>query len=94
MKFYGNYGLKRNDGLQSRSTNEILRIIDAKKMENEHAKQKYGHKNDFIDIEARNTFRVGKITTSMIKCAHGHNHYGQRDAMINLKKKEATCPRC
>ena len=94
VKFYGNYGLKRDDGLQSRSTNEIIRIIDAKKVENEYIKKKYGYKNDFIDIEARNAFRVGKVTTSMIKCAHGYNHYGQRDAMINENMVEATCPRC
>ena len=29
-----------------------------------------------------------------MKCTHGCNHYGQRDAMINEHMVEATCPRC
>ena len=30
----------------------------------------------------------------MIKCAHGYNHYGLREAMINDCVVEAQCPRC
>ena len=47
-----------------------------------------------MNIEARNAFRMGKVITSMIKCAHGFNHYGLREAMINNNIVEATCPRC
>ena len=30
----------------------------------------------------------------MIKCLHGYNHCGLRDAMINDSMVEATCSRC
>ena len=94
IKFYGNYCLKREGELQSRSIKEVIRILDARKEENEYAKKKYKHKFEFIDIEARNAFMAGKVTTAMIKFVHGFNHYGLRDAMVNEQMFEATCPRC
>ena len=30
----------------------------------------------------------------MIKCVHGHNHYGLKDEMINDNVVKAKCPRC
>ena len=45
-------------------------------------------------MEEQNAFKVGRVTTSMIKCAHGCNHCGKRDAMINDHMVEAICPRC
>ena len=30
----------------------------------------------------------------MKKCAHGHNHYGERDALINKDVTNQECPRC
>ena len=48
-------------------------------------KEKIGYKTEFIDVKARSAFKINKITMSMPKCAHGHNHYGERDA-----KKNAT----
>ena len=86
--------MKRNGELQSRATQEVVRTIDAREKEEEHANKKYGHRKEFIDMEARNVFQTGKVTTSMIKCAHGFNHYGLREAMMNNNMVESTCPRC
>jgi len=94
IKWYGNYALTRNNVAQIQSTNAVLRMIDAQEEELRYAKKKYGYKVDFIDLEARNTFSVNKVTTSMIKCANGFNYYGLRHAMINNNMIEANCPRC
>ena len=80
--------------MQSRSIKEVVRIIDTRENEEEYTKKKYGHRKEFIDIEARNLFKIGKVTTSMIKCAHRFNHYGLREAMINNNMVETAYPRC
>jgi len=77
-----------------RPRKEVLRVIDAKEEEKRYTRKKYGYKEDFIDLEARNTFCPNKVTTSMIKCAHRYNHYWLRHAMINNNLVEANCPRC
>ena len=69
-------------------------MIDAREKEDEHASDKCGYRKEFIDKEARNAFQTGKVMTSMIKCAHGFNHYGLREAMINNDMVESMCPRC
>ena len=84
----------QDDQCQLKSINEIIRIIDAKEDEDDYVKNKLGHIHDMIDIEARNAFKVGKVTTSMLKCVYGCNHYSQHDAMINDYIVEARCPRC
>ena len=48
-----------------------------------YAKVKFGCKTEFIDAKARSTLKIIKTTTSMIKCAHGNDHCGERDAMMN-----------
>jgi len=94
IRFYGNYCIKQNNEVKLKSVNEILRIHDARESEQEYCRKKLGYKYDMIDLEARNTFKVGKVTTSMIKCVYGYNHYGQRDVMINDEMIESRCPRC
>ena len=32
--------------------------------------------------------------TSIIKCANGYNHYGQRDTAMNKQQCNGECPRC
>jgi len=56
--------------------------------------EKFKHLAEFVDVEARNSFRSKEIIVLVIKCAHGYNHYGTRDAMINGKLTEKECPRC
>ena len=94
IKFYGNYALKQDDQIHLRSINEIIRRIDAKEDEYDYAKTKLGYRYDMVDIEARNAFKVGRVTTAMLKCVYGYNHYGQRDAIINENMVEEICPRC
>ena len=57
-------------------------------------KEKIGYKTEFIDVKARSAFKIKKITTSMIKCAHGHNHYGETHTLINKDVKNQECPTC
>jgi len=94
IKFEGRYCLRRDGKIQSRAIKEIIRIADAREEEKEYAKEKFNHRAEFIDMEARNAFSTGEVTTAMIKLAHGFNHYGLRDAMINDQMFDATCPRC
>ena len=94
IRFYGSYCLKQDDEVKLKSVNEVIRIMDAKESEEEYCRNKLGYKYDMVDLEARNAFKVGKVTRSMIKCVYGYNHYGQRDAMINEEMVEAICPRC
>ena len=84
----------RNGELKSRAVKEIIRVLDAREEENEYAKRKYLHKFEFIDMEARNSFKAGEVTTAMIKFAYGFNHYGLRDTIVNENIFQATCPRC
>ena len=94
IKFCGVYGLMHNRNIVPRSMQELVRIIDAKHYEIEHAKKKLEHKLDFIDIEARNVFTTKEVTPSIMKCAYEFNHYGLRDTLINNEMVETQCPRC
>ena len=69
-------------------------MLNARENKRKHAKKKLRCKKDFIDLEARNSFKLKKVVTSMIKCSTRHNHYGLRDAMINNDMVEATCLQC
>ena len=75
-----------------RSIKEMLRVIDSREEEKKQAQKKLGYKTDFVDLEARNSFRSYKVITSTIKCAHGFNHYGLRYVIINDNLIEANCP--
>lgn len=93
MKFYGSYSKTRKGELQSKAIKEVIRIIDTRENEEEYAKNKCRYRKDFICMKARNAFATGKASTSMIKCAHGFNHYGLREAIINNNMVEAACLR-
>jgi len=59
-----------------------------------YVKDKFKHNSEFIDLEARNTFKSKDVTPSVIKCAYRYNQYRVRDAMINGKLTGMECPRC
>ena len=77
-----------------RAIKEVVRILDAREKEKEYVNKKYRYRKEFIDMEVRNVFQTGKVTTSMIKCAHRFNHYGLREAIINNNMVESICPQC
>ena len=83
MKFYLNYELKIGKGVKLRAINEMMRIIDAEDSKNEYIKKKHGYKYNFIDKKIGNTFKVGRVTISMIKWVCRYNHYRKQDEMIN-----------
>lgn len=85
LKFYGNCAIVRNGKALNNSMCEICRAVDAPKEEVQYAVKKYGNNADFIDLEARNVFLIKKVTSSVIKCVHGFNHYGVRNALIKSK---------
>ena len=64
IKFYGCYSLKKGEIMQIRSIKEILRVIDAREEEKKQAQKKLGYKIDFVDLEARDSFKTHKVTTS------------------------------
>ena len=94
VKCYGNYAMMHEGVIMSRSIHEMVRIIDSKKSEQRHGKDKLGCEHDFVDQEARNVFKMKDATPSMLKCTHGFNHYGLRDSMFNDYMVECYCPRC
>ena len=94
IMFYRNYWLRNEKDIKLKSINKIIRIIDTRDAEQEYIKNKLGYKHDLIDLEARNAFKVGKVTILMIKYIYGYNHYSQWDIMINEYMVEATYPRC
>ena len=94
IKCYTCYAIKIGNNVLSRSTKEMIRIIDVENAEENYAKVKFGHKTEFIDTKARSTFKLNKITTSMTKCAHGHNHYGDREVMTSKDIRNQECLRC
>ena len=67
--------------------------MDAKEAEKEYGVEKLKYKYEFVDKEARNAFNPKKVTSSMIKCVHGYNHFGLRDSLINNNMIDAHCPR-
>ena len=75
VKHYGNYALMRKDIAASRAVQEVMRIIDAKKAGKKHGKKKLEHRCNFVDIDARNIFKLNAVTLSIIKCAHSFNHF-------------------
>jgi len=94
IKFYGCYSLKKGEIMQMRSIKEILRVIDAREEEKKQAQKKLGYKTDFIDLEARDSFKAHNIIISTIKCAHSYNYYGLRYVIINDNLIEVYYLRC
>ena len=86
--------LKRENNVLSRSMQESMQIINSRKAEEEHGREKIKCKQDFIDKDTRNAFNPKKVTTSMMKCAHGFNHYSLRESLINKNMIDACYPRC
>ena len=80
--------------MQLRSIKEVIRIIDVREEEKKYVNKKFRYKADFIDIEARNSFQMSKVTISMIKYANGYNYYELRDVMINNYMVEAYYLKC
>ena len=65
-------------------------MIDTREEEKKQAQKKLGYKTDFVDLEARDSFKSYKVIISTIKCAHGFNHYRLRYTMINVNLIEAN----
>ena len=81
VKFCGNHILKKNEVVQMKSINAVIRITDAEE------------EVEFIDLEARNAFSEKKVTISMTECA-GFNYCRLRYTMINNNIVEVNCPHC
>ena len=94
IQHVGLYSLNINGEISTNSIKEAIRKRDAEMIFKDYTEDKFGHNIDIVDIEARNSFKHNEITPSVIKCAHGHNHYGLRDALINGKIVGMECPRC
>ena len=80
-----------NRSIIGQCAKEAIRVIYAKKKEEEYSKEKFKEKYEFADVEARNAFN--NCAASMIKCSHGYNHYGLKDTLINNNVIEIICLR-
>ena len=69
----------------------MMGIIYSRESEKKYGTNKLGYKYNFADSEARNAFKIGEVTPSLIKCAHGFNHYSLRDSLINNNIIEEYC---
>ena len=65
-----------------------------RKAEKECSREKIKCKCDFADKEARNAFNHRNVIALMMICAHGFNHYGLRDSLMNKNIIDAHCTRC
>ena len=83
IRYEGSFAIKEKGNVKSRAIKDAIREIDAQKCERNYAKIKLKAHCDLHDIKARNAFVKSKITTSMIKYAHGINPYGMRMSMMN-----------
>ena len=77
-----------------RSLKEMIGVIDSKKEERKQAQKKLACEVDFVDLEARNLFATGKVTTSIMKCASRFNHCGLRHPIINDNLVEVHYSQC
>ena len=94
MKYLGKCALIVHNTIANGAMKEIIRKVDAIENEAKYIKDKIGRNHEYVDVEARNAFLVNLVTPSLIKCASGYNHYGQRDVVINKQLCNAECPRC
>ena len=69
-----------------------MRMIILKR-NNKHTEKKYRCKKDFADLEARNTFKIGKKTIPIIKCSCGCNNCGLRKTIIKNNIVKLFCTR-
>ena len=94
IKYVGYHAMEINDEISTNSVKEAIRNRDADIKLREYASEKFKHNIEFIDLEAREAFKSNEVTPSIIKCVHGYNQYGVRDAMINGRLTDMECPRC
>lgn len=94
MKFEGRFTIKKDNIIKTGAVKQAIREIDAQRCEKAYAKSRLRNNYDIFDIKARNAFTKTRVTTAMIKCAHGINPYGIRMDMINKKEYGNECPRC
>jgi len=83
--------MKINGLMNNKSVKEVIRKADARQLMKQYVQKKYPTNHNFIDIEARNSFGSKRIMLSMILCAHGFNHYGVREALLNNNIKGNKC---
>ena len=82
IKHVGCDAIKGGINVLTRLIKEMIRTLDAENSEENYVKGKFGCEKELIDMKVRSAFRLIKVTTSMMKCAHGRNHYGEREAMM------------
>ena len=61
----------------------MVQTTDSDNSEENCVKAKFWCKTECVDVKARSTFKINKITTPMIKFAHGCDHCSERDTLIS-----------
>ena len=85
----GNSVMKFKSEILEKSVTKVIKIEDSADHCEECMKHNYGEKLDSIGMYARYVFY--SITPSMIKCAAGMNHYGERIKKIDKNNETTAC---
>ena len=93
IKYWRFYALIQKNNVMLRSIQETIRIIDTKEVERQYGQKKLKYKYEFTNTEARYVFKSNNIVLSITKHAHGYNHFGLRNTLINRDIVEACYPR-
>jgi len=73
---------------------ESLRRIDTEIEEKANLKVKYPNHYKLINVVARNSFLITKVSIAIIKCSNRFNQYAARDKVLNYRLAVKECPRC
>ena len=87
IKYVGCYAVEIRNVTVTNSVKEMMQIADRKKAMVDYVKKKFPNNYDFVNIRARNVFSSKRVTSSMIVCLHGFNHYCLRDVILNNNNK-------
>ena len=89
----GQLMLLHNSRIANNLITEIIRNLNATKIEHDYTRSQLRSDVDYINLEARNTFSEG-ISTLKLKFITGYNYHGKRHLIINKELVKRECPRC
>lgn len=85
IRYYRDMAILKNKQV-TRSTNEMIKAIDAMKEERRYLKENFPGKNDLINKMERVDLKRARMTPSAMKCCHRMNHCRESDSCISKLK--------
>ena len=81
---FGVYSMFYQETYFDMKVSEMVRMIDAKRVEKEYTTMQLGSRAELVNIEVRNYFYEGSIP-SLLKCFTCFNYYSSRNNKINQR---------